>query len=515
MSSYYLILFVSFLSSGVGFLAQNLISGYWSTTFSDDILTFSLGISFFFLGMALSSLWSRMVEQSLKFLFVFALGSAFYLGVVIPLIKGGITLGISHVLFCVILNFVAGMLSGFSVPLALKALEGKTELGTLFFLDYLAAIFFSFLFTFVLLVPYGYQKTSFFVSLGVYLCILLLGLLLKVFSRFELAGLFALVGIILFIHTVPQAENKTVIFQKQTHYQKIVLTEIPDPLFAGNKTHHLYLDGFLQFSGENEQNYHACLVNIPMSAVNYGNSRSASVLVLGGGDGLAVRNVLQNPAVQKIDLVELDPEMLRLAKEHPIFLKYNNRALLNPKVQLVEQDAFSWVGSSKEKYDLIIIDFPAPKNLTLARLFSLEFYKKVKLLLKETGFISIQAGPSYSFSDENGETLSEVTSSIIQTLLKIDLHASAYVASSDAEAFVLAWKNSSFDMDAFSESLGMYNESGVGSLCTYRKTWKQPQGIEVNTLNTLPISRYMLDWFKQRQGSFFVYRGAHSVFLPE
>jgi spermidine synthase len=207
--------------------------------------------------------------------------------------------------------------------------------------------------------------------------------------------------------------------------------------------------------------------------------------------------------------------MIRLAKEHPVFLKYNYRGLHSSKVHVHEQDAFTWVGTNHEKYDLIIIDFPAPKNLTLARLFSLEFYNKVKKLLKDTGFISIQAGPSYSFSDPNGDTLSEVTASIEKTLVTIGFSAQAYVASKDSEAFVLAWKNPAFEMEAFAKKLGMYNDNGVGSLCMYKKSWKRPVGVSINTLNTLPISRYMLEWFREYQGSFFVYRGTHSVFLPD
>lgn len=515
MHSFYPILFVSFISSGIGFLSQTLISGFWATTFSDDVLTFSIGIAAFFLGMGGASLYARRIKTPLKSLFIYALFSSVYLGLSIPLLKLGIEMGANHLFLPSLLTLEAGILSGFAVPLALNALQGKTELGTLFCLDYIAAILFSYLFTFILLVPYGYQKTAFGVSLGTFLCLFVTALSLKVFSIRESFYFLFILGCSFTLQIFIKVTDPSVIYQKQTHYQKIVLTEIPDPLFKNAKTHHLYLDGFLQFSGEDEQIYHACLVNIPMSAVSYSNHISKKVLILGGGDGLAVRNVLQNALVESIDLVELDPEMIKMAKENPVLLKYNNRSLLQQKVNIIEQDAFTWVGNTRNKYDLIIIDFPAPKNLTLARLFSLEFYRKVRDLLDESGFISIQAGPSYSFSDENGETLSEVTTSIEKTLQKLGLKATAYVASKDSEAFVLAWKNSAFEMDEFAKKIGLYQENGMGSLCTYRANWKRPAQVEINTLNTLPISRYMLDWFRNRQGSFFVYRGTHAVFLPE
>ncbi len=515
MNTFYPILLISFLMSGVGFLSQTLISGFWSATFSEDVLTFSLGLSSFFLGMGLASLKARKIPKPKKSLVYFSLLLALYLGLSIPLLKFGIRLGANHLFLPVFLSFIAGFLAGFAVPLALSSLEGRSELGTLFFLDYIAAILFSFLFTFVLLVPFGYQNTALIVSLFGFVFVFCLGVYLKELDKKSGAFYLVLALLCFLVQLAPKAQDKSVVYQKQTHYQKIVLTELADPVFPNEKTHHLYLDGFLQFSGEDEQIYHACLVNIPMSAVSYSQHNTKKVLILGGGDGLAVRNVLQNHLVESVDLVELDPEMIRMAKENPFLLKYNLKALWNAKVNIIEKDAFSWVGETTSKYDLIIIDFPAPKNLTLARLFSLEFYKKVKALLENDGFISIQAGPSYSFSDDAGNTLSEVTTSIEKTLLAIGLHATVYVAAKDSEAFVLSWKNSAFDMHQFAEKIGMYNDKGMGSLCTYRKDWKRAEGVEINTLNTLPISRYMLDWFAKRQGSFFMYRGDHAVFLPE
>jgi spermidine synthase len=115
------------------------------------------------------------------------------------------------------------------------------------------------------------------------------------------------------------------------------------------------------------------------------------VLILGGGDGLGAREVLKYPSVTGITLVDLDPEISRLAQKNNHLVKINNNSLNNKKVTVVNQDAYQFLSKNKTQYDAIIIDLPDPNNPSLARLYSKEFYKLIGLRLQPYGVFVTQA----------------------------------------------------------------------------------------------------------------------------
>jgi len=511
-------------------MTQMLVSGYWTTAFSHDVFYYSINLAVYLLALGVGSLLSdRFKEASLKTLALLILTLLTVTGIAIPFLRLGIK-GFGNVIFFPLsVVFLAGILNGTVIPLSLKLGEkySRMSLGLLFFIDYCAASLFAFLFAFVLLIPLGYSKTglvlSVLSSLGV------MGVLWREKKLTRSLASFLLLVLLMPVsfyfatgaHVAPRMDrtgNSKIIHNEQSHYQKIILTEEQSSKTSEGLEHILFLDGFIQFSSFSEQNYHLCLVDIPLVAASFQAVPSENILILGGGDGLAARNFLKNNRVKKLTLVELDPAMIRLAKDNPIVKKYNKDSLRDPRVEVVVQDAFRWVREQqevqKEKYDLIVIDFPAPKNLTLARLFSSEFYSSVFKLLSPKGFVSIQAGPSYSFEDPSRTTLSKVTASIIKTVGSVGYRAFPYVNPQDSEAFILSTKDSAFDMETFSRKVGIYTGGALGIFCRFDKGWKIPE-IEKNTLNTLRLSRYMLDWFKQIGESFFYYRGNHLIFLPE
>src|SRR5205823_4346874 len=131
-----------------------------------------------------------------------------------------------------------------------------------------------------------------------------------------------------------------------------------------------------------EQTYHACIANIPETAAEYVGNGAHEALILGGGDGLVARNLLSMSRIKKVTQVELDPKMIELSLTNPVMRKYNLDSLRSPRVDIVMDDAFNWIRRNGKQYDLVIIDFPHPRNITLSRLFSAEFYGAVKRSLK-------------------------------------------------------------------------------------------------------------------------------------
>jgi len=171
-----------------------------------------------------------------------------------------------------------------------------------------------------------------------------------------------------------------VILARDTRYQRIILTSWKDDM-------RLYLNGHLQFASRDEYRYHESLVHPGLAA----RSTKSEVLVLGGGDGLAVREILKYPEVQHITLVDLDAEMTKLFETHPRLTELNAHSLTNGRVKVVNADAFTWLDSTHVKYDFVVIDFPDPSNYHVGKLFTSAFYRLVQQHLSSQGLLVVQA----------------------------------------------------------------------------------------------------------------------------
>jgi spermidine synthase len=173
-----------------------------------------------------------------------------------------------------------------------------------------------------------------------------------------------------------------IIAYRQSAYQEIVVTR------RGNDMR-LYLDGGLQFSSRDEYRYTESLVYPALGA------GARSVLVLGGGDGLAARELLRTPGIEKIVQVELDPAVIELARS--TMRSANGGSLDNPRVQIVTGDAMSWLRAAKSpSFDAVIVDLPDPDTPVLGRLYSTEFYALVSRALAPDGLMVVQSGSPYS-----------------------------------------------------------------------------------------------------------------------
>ncbi|MGH8880106.1 MAG: polyamine aminopropyltransferase, partial [Stackebrandtia sp.] len=178
-----------------------------------------------------------------------------------------------------------------------------------------------------------------------------------------------------------------IIHSEQTPYQQIVMTQSVSPFQTPDTR--LYLNGDLQFSSVDEYRYHEALVH-PALAGDRDN-----VLVLGGGDGLALREILTYPDIEQVTLVELDPAMTTLAATDPTLTELNRHSFDDPRVTVVNDDAFSWLRDRDQRYDSIIVDMPDPDETATAKLYSVEFYGMVASVLTDSGVMAVQSGSPY------------------------------------------------------------------------------------------------------------------------
>jgi len=197
-----------------------------------------------------------------------------------------------------------------------------------------------------------------------------------------ITGLFVAKPIILFGEQSKYQDK--VVYSKQTQYQRIVITQ-------WKNDHWLYLNGNQQLCTRDEIMYHEPLVHPAMQL----HPHPVNVLVLGGGDGCASREILKYPTVESIKLVDLDPAMTSLGQTHPILTDLNENALNNEKVEIINTDGFQLIQNDTNYYDVIIIDLPDPRSVELGRLYSYEFYRSCYRRLRQQGVIVTQAGSPY------------------------------------------------------------------------------------------------------------------------
>jgi spermidine synthase len=318
--------------------------------------------------------------------------------------------------------------------------------------------------------------------------------LLTVFAKegwtrvLRMQGVFALIVLVLtFAFSESILENAEaanypdrVLYTKTTPYQRVVLTRNGDSL-------KLYLNSHLQFDSRDEYRYHEALVH-----VGAGRARELKhALVLGGGDGLAVRELLKYPEIEGITVVELDPEMPLVFQKSPLLAELNGGAFLNPKVTVVSEDAFLWLRSPPKRFDLIIVDFPDPTTYALGKLYTTAFYRLLKGALSPGGVAVIQStSPLLARSSYW---------CIVNTIQSVGLHTApfhAYVPSFGEWGFVLASVEESARMREQPEGLRFIDNTVLPSLFFFPKDM-EPVETEVNRLNNQALVRYYeKEWAK-------------------
>lgn len=305
---------------------------------------------------------------------------------------------------------VLGVLIGAEIPLLMTLLQrirrqdAGSAVADLFAADYLGALVGGLAFPFLLLPLLGHMRGALVV--GVVNALTGAGVVLWLFRReisrraraglalataVVVAALLATLGLVAPFEVVARQAlyAAPVVRALDTPYQEIVVTE--GVTLRGDPELRLYLNGDLQFSSTDEYRYHEALVHPAMTGTH------DRVLVLGGGDGMAAREVLRHDDVAGVTQVELDPAMTDLATGWDRMRELNDDSLLDPRVDVVPADAFAWLRTARERYDVVVVDMPDPDSVGTAKLYSQEFYSLLTNVLAPGARVVVQAGsPSWA-----------------------------------------------------------------------------------------------------------------------
>jgi spermidine synthase len=365
----------------------------------DSILQFSTVIGTYLFAMGVGSYLSRFFERQLIAHF---LRIELLVGLVGGLMPAALfalqslsTPSFRFALYAMVL--LVGILVGLEIPLVMRILKRQSGGGLkqlvsqVLTFDYLGALAVSIAFPLLLVPQLGLIRTgAFFGLLNAAVAVWALWLFRGELRRLG-AHAVACAGVIAALllafagadRVTNWAEDRfyadTVLFSESTKYQRVVVTASPQGV-------RLFLNGNLQFHSRDEYRYHEALVHPAMAA----QGAPKNVLVLGGGDGMAVREILKYPSVEHVTLVELDPRMTQLFSTQPLLRQLNRDALLSPKLKIVNADAFAWLEANQGSYDVIVVDFPDPTNFSIGKLYTSSFYRLIDQHLSASGYAVVQ-----------------------------------------------------------------------------------------------------------------------------
>ncbi|HEX2923352.1 MAG TPA: polyamine aminopropyltransferase [Chloroflexota bacterium] len=396
------LLFSVFAVATCAIVYELMIASISSYLLGDSIYQFSVTVGLFLTTMGVGSYLSRRVHRNLLLTFI-------AVELVIGAVGGSSTLLLYYVygnakdvyqpaMYLVIA--VIGTLAGLEIPIVTRLLSEKFELriniANVLSFDYLGGLLGSLAFPLLLLPFLGLLRTALAVGLvnaGV-AALVLMAYWQQLPERRYVAVLVAtVVGLLatamwdsanLWDQLEQRLYRDPVVFSEQTPYQHITITQWRDDL-------RLFLDGNLQFSSLDEYRYHEPLIHPAMAAAR---DRS-EVLILGGGDGLAVREALKYTEVKRVTLVDLDPQMVSLFRTQPQLTKLNGDSLNDPRVRVVEGDAFKFLEDDNGFYGVIIADLPDPRNENIQKLYTVEFYRLASRRLAVGGAFVTQATSPY------------------------------------------------------------------------------------------------------------------------
>ncbi|MBS1191067.1 MAG: Spermine synthase [Rhodocyclaceae bacterium] len=386
-------------------LAYELVAGALSSyLLGDSVTQFSTVIGTYLFAMGVGSWLSKFITRNLVGRFV-------QIELMVGLLGGFSAAGLFVVftwlaapfkLALYLVVFLVGLLVGLEIPLVMRILERelafKDLVSQVLTFDYLGALAVSILFPLLLAPHLGMVRTGLLFGL---MNVVVAFWALRLF-RAQLPGRSWLLGqcwavLALLAAGFAGAGQLTslaeahlyaddIVHAESTPYQRIVLTRWRDDL-------RLFLNNNLQFSSHDEYRYHEALVHPGLASLPW----ARRVLVLGGGDGLAVREILKYPGVESVTLVDLDPAMTRLFSTAPMLTELNGSALNSPRVKVINADALLWLEGSRESFDFVVVDFPDPANFALGKLYTSAFYRLLEKRLAPRGLMVVQStSPLYA-----------------------------------------------------------------------------------------------------------------------
>jgi spermidine synthase len=394
------------------------------------------------------------------------------------------------------LVFLIGALVGMEVPLVMRALNARDTafnelVSRVLTFDYLGALAVSLLFPLVLAPYLGLVRTGFLfgmlnVGVGMWTLYVFRSELNNAGTRVLRAAavMLALVfGFALSDRMVQWGEHglfgDQIVYSTTTPYQRLVITRWKDDT-------RLYINGNLQFSSRDEYRYHEALVHPALETLPW----ARRVLVLGGGDGLALREILRYPNIAAVTVVDLDPAMTAAFTTRAELAKLNAGAFADKRVTVVNADAAVWLQNSTEMFDAAIVDFPDPSSFALGKLYSVPFYGMVKKHIAANGLMVVQSTSPF-FAPNAYWTIDA-------TLREVGMRTwpyHAYVPSFGEWGFILASPQQQYTPPtSYRLPMRFLNEATTREMFAFPPDM-QPRKMEPNRLNTQSlVHEFEQDW---------------------
>ena len=485
-----------FVVAACGLLYELAAGALASYLLGDSVLQFSTIIGTYLFAMGVGSWLSRYFERQLPAHFLRIELLVALVGGSLPavlFIANAYVPGAFRVLLYGMVLLV-GTLVGLEIPLVMRILKRNVALKDLvsqvLTFDYLGALAVSLAFPLLLVPHLGLVRTGLlFGAMNAAVAVWALWLFRHELRhlRAHVLACAAVLGALLAglwgaEHITRLAEDRfyqdRIVMSASSPYQRIVVTQ-------GRAGHRLFLNGNLQFAERDEYRYHEALVHPAMAA--HGAPRK--VAVLGGGDGMAVREILKYPSVESVTLVELDPAMTHLFGENPTLRRLNGDALASPKLRVVNTDAFQWLQDGKETYDVIVVDFPDPTNFAIGKLYTNSFYALLDQRLAASGYAVVQT-TSPLVARQSFWT-------VVRTIESVGLAATPYhahVPSFGEWGFVIASRRPWHAPDALPPGLRFLDAASLPLLFDFPRDMARVDA-EVNRLsNQVLVHTYEREW---------------------
>ncbi|MFG3383222.1 polyamine aminopropyltransferase [Streptomyces sp. NPDC047999] len=405
----FLLLLSVFLCAACGLVYELALTALGSYLVGNSVMQTSVVISVIVFAMGVGSLAAKPLQRRPVGAFAVVEG--------LLALTGGLSVLVLYVAFAwlrvytpamVAVAFAVGLLIGAEIPLLMTLLqrirrqEAGSAVADMFAVDYIGALVGGLCFPLLLLPVFGQLKGALVVGAvnalaGVLVVVWIFRRQIRRTVRIALlGGMAAVLAVLGTVYALAddievtarqQLYRDPIVHAETTPYQDIVVTR--SRAFTGEADTRLFLDGDLQFSSVDEYRYHEALVHPALSGPR------SSVLILGGGDALALREVLRYEDVRQVTLVDLDPAMTRLARGFGPLRELNGGALEDPRVSVVNADAFNWLRDAGGRYDAVVIDFPDPDTAALAKLYSVEFYHLLRQVLAPDSRVVVQGGSPF------------------------------------------------------------------------------------------------------------------------
>ena len=391
---------------------------------------------------------------------------------------------------------ITGIIVGMEIPLVMRVLHREQAafadlVARVLTFDYLGALAVSLLFPLVLAPRLGMARSALLFGLLNAAVALLTARIFRAqlpcypaLRRRALLVLAALAAAFVYadritFHAEQSYFGDPIVYERHTPYQRLVITRWKDDT-------RLYLNGNLQFSSRDEARYHEALVLPAMQMA----ARAERVLILGGGDGLAAREVLKYPQVQSLTLVDLDAEMTQTFATSATLTALNGGALTHPKTRVINADAAQWLEESSEQFDVILIDLPDPSNFSLGKLYSVPMYRQVTRHLADGGLIVVQSTSPYFAPNAYWSVVATLEAAGLATA---PYHV--YVPSFGEWGFVLAGKGAAFPVPERFDVPTRYLTAATAAEMFRFPPDMARRDVEPNYLNTQILVHYFEeDW---------------------